>query len=486
MNIEKKKSLLWSHQRAAVNDFRNRTSMGLGFEQGTGKTATAILSYMTKVEQERRFPLCICLVPNNVVENWASEWREWAEIGQDKILVLSSGNWQKTVREIQSNFMWNKSPKPIIIVPHSKLSQSPKVKEELAKVPFEYFIMDESHRAKNSKSIISKVAAVISDRCKYKQVLSGTPILNSYEDIWGQMRLLGAGIVGTDFWRWRKQNFYDANFGKSWAKYPDYRPTPEGLERIKNLLQQHWRMAKKSEVLDLPPLVKQVLYVDQTKEVEKHYKEMFKNFVTSIESSELGSDDVVEADLIISKMLRCQQIVSGILQGELGTHEIPTNKDKETMQLLEDLTPRHKVIVWCNFKLPIQRLKELCKKEGYKFATIVGGQSTEERQEEINRFNTEESCRVMIASQKAGGVGVNLQAASYMIYYSKGFSLEEDLQSEARAYRGGSEIHKSITRIDLVTRWTIEEDITTALRDKMKLNDFVYGIKEKYMKKEGA
>ena len=73
---------------------------------------------------------------------------------------------------------------------------------------------------------------------------------------------------------------------------------------------------------------------------------------------------------------------------------------------------------------------------------------------------------------------MNLTAASYGIHYLKNFSLTDDLQSEARNYRGGSEIHKKITRIDIVAEDTIDEDITKALAAKKTVQEFIMGLKK--------
>ena len=96
----------------------------------------------------------------------------------------------------------------------------------------------------------------------------------------------------------------------------------------------------------------------------------------------------------------------------------------------------------------------------------------------MNAFRTDPEVGVMIANQGAGGVGVNLVEAGYSIYYSKGFKLEDDLQSEARNYRGGSEIHEKVTRIDLVATGTIDELVTEALENKMQISENILGWKE--------
>ena len=77
----------------------------------------------------------------------------------------------------------------------------------------------------------------------------------------------------------------------------------------------------------------------------------------------------------------------------------------------------------------------------------------------------------MIANQTAGGIGINLTAASYSIFYSRNFSLEADLQAEARNYRGGSEVHKKITRIDLVAADSIDSLVVEALAKKENISE---------------
>jgi SWI/SNF-related matrix-associated actin-dependent regulator 1 of chromatin subfamily A len=77
--------------------------------------------------------------------------------------------------------------------------------------------------------------------------------------------------------------------------------------------------------------------------------------------------------------------------------------------------------------------------------------------EAVERFNHDPDVKVFLGHPQSLGIGINLTAASYMIYYSRNFSLENDIQSEARNYRAGSEIHESITRYDIVAPNTIDE-----------------------------
>lgn len=120
-------------------------------------------------------------------------------------------------------------------------------------------------------------------------------------------------------------------------------------------------------------------------------------------------------------------------------------------------------------------IEEVCTALGIEYRTLTGDTSPSERHININDFRTEPNVKVMIANQSAGGTGINLVEAKYAIYYSKNFKLEDDLQSEARNYRGGSEIHDKVTRIDLITTNTIDVQATQALHNKQQVSISILG-----------
>jgi non-specific serine/threonine protein kinase len=82
-----------------------------------------------------------------------------------------------------------------------------------------------------------------------------------------------------------------------------------------------------------------------------------------------------------------------------------------------------------------------------------------------------------VCNRKTGGTGVNLTSASYSIVYGRDFNLANELQSEARNHRAGSEIHSSITKINLVMEGTIDESIMQALENKQSISDVILDLK---------
>jgi SNF2 family DNA or RNA helicase len=213
-----------------------------------------------------------------------------------------------------------------------------------------------------------------------------------------------------------------------------------------------------------------------TAKQKKLYLEMKRDLITFIDSQE-GSKAVI-ANVAIVKALRLMQIASGFAGTDDGDIiEIPDNpKIKAVKELLETLVDEHKIILWCAFRNNYEQLGRLCTSMGIDHVFLTGDQSLKEKQEAMERFNTLPECRIIIANRRAGGIGINLVAADYSIVVSRNFALSDELQSEARNYRGGSQIHERITKIDLVMKDTIEEDVQQALANKKDLADSILEV----------
>jgi SNF2 family DNA or RNA helicase len=105
------------------------------------------------------------------------------------------------------------------------------------------------------------------------------------------------------------------------------------------------------------------------------------------------------------------------------------------------------------------------------YVELTGDTREEDRGRNVDTFQNSPTCRVLLGNPQSGGIGVNLTASDISIYYSRNFSLEAELQSQARNHRGGSEIHKKITRIDLVTPGTIDELVMQSLEAKEEIGE---------------
>jgi SNF2 family DNA or RNA helicase len=349
----------------------------------------------------------------------------------------------------------------------------------------EVFIADEAHRLKNPEGKRSKAAIKLSDTSKYRYALTGTPILNSAMDVFNIFRFLDKGeAFGKSFWKFREVWFEDENApwrGKQ-NYFPKYVPRPESYKELTKIIYQKALTARKAECLDLPPFVRKEVFVELSAEQKRMYNEMKDDYIAWVNAAEeSGEKKAVVAQMAVTKALRLQQIVTGYAKTEEGdVHKITENPRLEALkELLEELHGEHKIIVWSVFHENYSDIARVCESLKIDYAELHGRIGQKDRDENIGRFCNDPKCRVLIGNQSAGGIGINLVESDVSIYYSKNFSLEADLQSEGRNYRGGSERHSSITRIDLIAEGTIDELIGEALKNKQAIGDQILTWKNK-------
>lgn len=456
---------LWNHQKTAIKRAKGKDYFALFFDVGAGKTRTIIEILKDKYE-EHGFLNTLVLCPLIVVENFKRELQKFGL--PDWQITTLLGNCNKRAETVK------KLGKGIIVTNFEGLFNPPLVKALKNWQP-DILVIDELHKIKNPVAARTKLSIEFADNCQFRYGLSGTPILNTQLDLFSQVRLLDGGEhFGKNFFVFRTKYFMDVNAARkgTHSYFPKWQPRP-GIDReLRRIIQPFSMSVKKVDCLDLPPLVKKQVYVDLGPEQKRLYEQMKKEFITFL------NDNVVTAELAVTKALRLQQIVSGFIKTEEGVEielkDVP--RISAVCQILEDITPHHKIIIWASYKKNYEMLEKACNMMKVKYSMLHG--ETNDKQNQIDKFQLDAATRVMIANPGAGGIGINLTAASYSLYYSKSFSLEHDIQSEARNYRGGSEVHESVTRIDLIAKDTIDEIVDSILVEKKKIGDNVLGTQD--------
>lgn len=465
---------LWAHQEEAVK--RANDYFALFMEPGTGKTATTINILRKVYAKHGKILPTLVLCPPVVITNWKNEILKYSKIKADRILPLVGTGKERAalLKAAECN---------TICITNYETLNMPEVLEAMKgflKSEKSCLILDESHKCKDITAKRTKRAIELSDLASYRYILTGTPILNNLMDIYSQFRILDRGQrFGHNFFSFRARFFEDKNRAMPASKYfPNWAPIRGADRKIKELIEPVSMHVEKSKCLSLPPLVKKTIEVPMSKEQTRIYESMRKDLVATIKTEGGSGERHSIAELAITKALRLQQIVSGHvrvegLNGEdAATIQIKENPRKDALkQLLEDLAPYHKVLVWAVFHANYDDIRDVCKSLELEYAELHG--QIDDRDAQIERFNNDEKCRVLIGHPGSGGIGVNLVVASYSIFYSRSFSLEYDIQAEARNYRGGSERHESITRIDLVTPGTIDELVLKSLASKQALSQSV-------------
>lgn len=462
---------LWKHQEEIIARAVKHNDFALFLDLGTGKTRTSIEIWRKRCNENRRLLRTLVIVPSAVVLNWQNEFLKFTKIEKKNLHPLTG-----SLAERRS--VYERTPQGSVYMVNYEAFAYPKFVEAVLNSPPEFLILDESHKVKDStakrtKNLIKLSHLMEKLPVKHRLILTGSPVLNSPMDLFSQFLILDGGkTLGTNFFQFRAMYFQDKNAYLPKSKhFPNWQPKSGSVEGLKAKIAPISAEVKKSECMDLPPFVRTEYEVGLSEEQKQAYEMMKKDFIAFTKSG------IATAQLAITKALRLQQVLSGHITLEDGTvHVFKENPRIDTLSDVIDSVGSQKFIVWGVFRPDHTAIKELLHKKGIKFSELTG--DIKDKQKEIDLFQNDPSVQAIVASQQAGGTGVNLTAASVAIYYSKSYSLEHDLQSEARCYRGGSEIHNKITRIDLFAKGTVDELVLKALREKKNLADNILDLAE--------
>ena len=324
---------------------------------------------------------------------------------------------------IYSKPMKNIPDKSIIIINYDLIWRRP----ELLELKDFTLMLDESSCIKNEKS--NRTKFILKLKPSNVILLSGTPTGGKYEELYSQCKLLG--------WKIRKKAFWDTYIvtrkmdinGFSIPIVVGYK----NVDRLKAKLREYGAVFMKTEeVLDLPEQLDNVIKVESTKE----YKKFVKNRLIEIDDKELVGDTS------LTKMLYQRQLAS----------QYNSNKTTMLRDLLESTNDR--VIIFYNFNEELEKIENVCNKLERPVSVVNGSKK------DLKAYDKEETSVTCIQYQ-AGAMGLNLQKANKIIYFSLPLSSELFEQSKKRIHRIGQK--KSCFYYYLITEKSIEEKIYEVL-----------------------
>src|SRR5690606_38713391 len=263
-----------------------------------------------------------------------------------------------------------------------------------AEKSFSYLIMDESQNVKNRNS--KRFESLTRIQAKYRIAMTGTPIENGIQDIFSQMSLVNPGFFGN----------YRA-FNKLYKGATDADTMQETLSNLQKVIQPFiLRRTKKQVALDLPDKTETVLHIEMIpaqRKVYEKYRKFFRNEVQrSLESEEPAKSKFIAIEALIKLRQICNS--PSLLKGE--TFDNNAVKLDYIDEILEDVTPDHKVLLFSSFTGMLQLVAERIEERGIEFAYLDGKMSQDKRQNAVQAFQERESCRIFLISLKAGGTGL--------------------------------------------------------------------------------
>lgn len=335
----------------------------------------------------------------------------------------------------------------------------------LEKYDFRYLILDESQYIKNKNSKIFK--AINKINTAHKIALSGTPIENSLDDLWSQMQFINPDILGS-------YDFFAQNFKIPIEKKQD----ENSLSELKNLIQPYILRRTKEQVLkDLPELTEQIYYCDMDPEQEKLYekeKSKARNFLLKTDGS---SPDKIS---IINTLMKLRQLSNHPKMVDQES-EIDSGKYIAVTHYLENLVKaKQKAIIFSSFVTNLSFYTSWCKENKIDFCEITGETPASKREQQVKLFQEKENPLLFFISLKAGGVGLNITKASYVLFLDPWWNPFAEKQGVGRAHRIG-QLNK-VNVIRFISKNTVEEKIIKLQENKKLLSDSL--LEESYISDE--
>lgn len=434
--IEQKENLYLPHdlfpfQRKGIEFLLNNETALLADEMGTGKTVQTVVALRLLVEKGlASSALVVC--PVSVLRQWVEHLSDWSPD-----LLITAIHGDPVTRALD----WI-MPAHVYIVGYDTLRND--VEKGILPVDhlgkFDVVVLDEAQYIKNADNRRSR--SVFKLKASWRWGLTGTPVENSIDDVISIFRFL----------RPRYLTFLDN--------------TPAMIRR--KIAPFFLRRLKKDVLKDLPPLIRQEIWLDLNPKQRDAYDTTLRE--GRDELGRLGEKvNKVEIFTVITKL---KQICN------FPPDQSDSPKSKQLLEQIETIVEnKQKVIVFSQYvREGVEKIEFALNSFGC--ARIIGGQSDHERTAQINKFLKDGNTPILIASVRAGGVGLNLQAASYVIHFDHWWNPAVMWQAESRAHRQGQK-----QTVNVYSYWiedTIEERIFQLLEEKgLLFKDIVDGLSEK-------
>jgi len=409
----------------------------LGFTTKT--TNFDLFANETTIERE---PLkALIVLPSSLVFNWYNEagkftphFSKMQYVGNDRKQLVSRLN-----------------STDLIFTSYSIIHRDISI---LEKYDFRYLILDESQYIKNKNSKIFKAINKISTG--HKIALSGTPIENSLDDLWSQMEFINPDILGS-------YAFFTEHFKNPIEK----KQNEEVLTELKNLIQPYILRRTKEQVLkDLPELTEQIYYCDMDPDQEKLYekeKSKARNFLLKTDGS---SPDKIS---IINTLMKLRQLSNHPKMVDQES-EIDSGKYMAVTNYLESLVKgKQKAIIFSSFVTNLHFYTDWCRQNKIEFCEITGETPSAKREQQVRQFQEKEEPLLFFISLKAGGVGLNITKASYVLFLDPWWNPFAEKQGVGRAHRIGQ--MNKVNVIRFISKNTVEEKIIKLQENKKLLSD---------------
>jgi SNF2 family DNA or RNA helicase len=413
----------------------------LADDMGLGKTLQALALILSRAPGGPT----LVVAPTSVATNWMAEAERFAPTLNMKL--FGAGKREAMLQEAGAF--------DVVVVSYGLLQLEAALFKD---VRWHTIVLDEAQAIKNAHTRRSQ--AVMALRGDFRMAATGTPLENHLGELWNLFRFINPGLLGTS-------DQFNLRFAGPIEKASDKRAELAARTRLRRLTQPFILRRTKAQVLaELPPRTEIVLPVELSQEEMALYESLRRDALERIAT--LEAPQAQKQIQILAEMMKLRRAVCNpvLVAPDSG---IRSSKLEAFARLVDELLEnRHKALVFSQFVDHLSLLRRHLDERGIRYQYLDGATPMQERKRRVDAFQAGDGDLFLI-SLKAGGVGINLTAADYVIHMDPWWNPAVEDQASDRAHRMGQQ--RPVTIYRLVARHTIEEGIVDLHRHKRDLAD---------------
>ncbi len=444
------KASLRNYQLQGVSYLNFLSEYGFGGiladEMGLGKTIQTLSFIQHMVNKKLEGPNLI-VVPTSVLPNWEREAQKF--VPDLKCLIIYGTRREGMFRKVADS--------DIVITTYALLRRD---LEELQKHFFNAVILDEAQNIKNSNTITARSVRAIKSRMRL--CLSGTPIENNLFELWSLFEFLMPGFLGS-------QHAFQRGVVK-----PIRDGDAETLEYLRSRVKPFILRRTKVEVAkDLPPKIENISYCAMTDEQIELYtaltRKLREQVLADVESKGMAKSQMSILDALLKlRQICCHPRLLKVDMPGFSTASLSSGKFEAFKDMIFDIVEGgHKVLVFSQFVQMLQIIRGWLQMTDIPFCYLDG--TSKNRLEQVDQFNNSPEIPIFLISLKAGGTGLNLTSADYVIHYDPWWNPAVESQATDRTHRIGQT--RQVFSYKLICQNSVEEKI-------LKLQDMKRGVAE--------
>lgn len=457
-----------------VSLYVNNLNGILADEMGLGKTIQTIALLCYIIETKHNEGPFLIIAPLATISNWVLEFNRWAP--DIKIVVYKGPPPYR--RQLASQVKTDKHKFNVVLTTYEYIMKD---KYSLNKITWQYIIVDEGHRMKNYKSKFTQTLGTQFNSV-YRILLTGTPLQNNLSELWALLNFLLPKIFNSceEFEKWFNQPFSSKIPGEKTSELTEEQELLI-INRLHTVLRPFLlRREKKDVEKELPSKTEYVIKLDLSAWQRIVYKQIENKGILAQDPStgKFGKKALMNTMMQLRKICNHPYLFIDCNNSLLNQINEFIYKSSGKFELLDRILPKllvtgHKILIFSQMTHLMDILEEFFNKyKGIRCLRLDGNTKADDRGNSIQLFSEENSeYKVFILSTRAGGLGINLQAADTVIIFDSDWNPQMDIQAQDRAHRIGQKQKVKVLRF--ISRDTIEEDILGKAAFKKNMDEKV-------------